>query len=279
MRITLLVHRDVHANVAVNLLLPTLDAHEVTLFLSETVGRPPKGYVLPEDLEKLKFFERDLFLNILSPLAESQASTEGRYLTFSELGRRFGRPETVLRNPNKGIGLEQLKGSRPDLVISIRYGHILRDAAITVPRLGVLNLHSGLLPRYQGILTTLHSLAEGRDEVGCTLHRIDSSAIDAGPIVGRARVPVDRARSLLWHVQELYPAGCAMIDEAVRRLVVGEQLDEEPQVEAEQTYYGLPNERHFTELREKGFAVWHGDDVDRLYRRYIREKYENSQLP
>ena len=278
MRITLLANRDVHAAVALNLLQPSLVDHEVTLFLSESVGRPRPGYVAPEGLQQLKFLEGDLFTKIIAPLAERQP-TEGRFLTFRELGRHFGRAARVLHNPNKGSGLEQLTESRPDLVVSIRYGRILRDAAIRVPRLGVLNLHSGLLPRYQGILTTLHSLIEDQGEVGCTLHRIDSAAIDAGPVVGRATVPVDRRRSLFRHVQQLYPAGCRLIADAIDALSAGREPSTAAQVQSEQVYYGLPEPEHFEALQCKGFGVWHGEDVEEVYRSFLvdpasRDKYD-----
>ncbi|MEM9555233.1 MAG: formyltransferase family protein [Acidobacteriota bacterium] len=271
MRITILAHRDLHANRAVNLLRPALAEHQVTLCLSESVGKPRAGYVPPDGLQQLKFLEQEVFNTVLSPLAERQDSTEERHLTFRELGAAFGTPTEVLASTNTRSGLERLVASRPDLVVSIRYGCILRQRAIAVPRLGVLNLHSGLLPRYQGILTTLHSLVEGRAEVGCTLHRIDSSMIDTGPIVATARIPVDPTHSLFWHIAQLYPAGCRLIADAIERLARDQPLDAVPQDPDGAAYYGLPEPEHFDALAARGIAVWHPDDLGPLYRRYLNE--------
>lgn len=254
MRITILANRDLHATLAVNYLWDALEGHEVSIFLSERVGRPRKGYVVPRELEQLQFLERDL-LRLLD-------LTSGRFFTFDRLERQRGVPVRVAQNINKGEGDRAYAASQPDLVVSIRYGCILRDAAIGVPRHGVINLHSGLLPKYPGILTTLHSLVDGETEVGCTLHRIESKAIDAGAILGTASVPVDPKRSLLAHVLALYPPGCALIADAIRRLAAGESVETTPQDPADAgTYHGLPEPEDFERLRQAGFCVWDRDDI------------------
>ena len=264
MRITILANHDLHANRAVNFLRPCLVEHEVTLFLSQKVGRPRKGYAPPQELLQLQFLERDLFARL-----PTSGGATAEFLSFEQLGELFGTAPRVLQNVNKPAGLETFQASRPDLVISLRYGCILRQPAIDVPRLGVLNLHSGLLPRYQGILTTLHSLIEGQDEVGCTLHYIDSPAIDAGPVIDTFSLAVDRERSLLWHVAQLYPGGCTLIARAVEALSQGrkpEHLAQDPSEQAE--YYGLPEAEHFAALQKTGFDVWQRRDGLELYEPY-----------
>ena len=271
MKITILANRDLHSNIAINLLRPHLDTHQVALFLSKKVGRPREGYSPPEELLQLKFLEQDLFLDAITPLAELRPRVEPDLLTFRQLGEHFGAETQLLQNVNGKKGLARFVATEPDLVLSLRYGCILRERAIAVPRLGVLNLHSGLLPRYQGVLTTLHSLIEDQPEVGCTLHYIDSPAIDAGPIVGTARVDVDPTRSLFWHVLQLYPKGCKMIGEAIKTLAAGQELAGVQQA-GEPSYYGLPEQEHFDALRSQGFDVWQRQDVVSLYRRYLSDE-------
>src|SRR4029450_8052707 len=94
--------------------------------------------------------------------------------------------------------------ARADLFISIRFGLILGTEGLGFPPRGVLNLHSGLLPRYRGVLATFRALLNGDTEIGCTLHWIDSPGIDVGPIVETARTAGAKENSLLWHSLSLY---------------------------------------------------------------------------
>ncbi len=266
MKITVLANRDIHSNIALNLLRPLWDRHDLTIMLSESVGVPATGYEPPDELRQLRFLEQQLFNYIVAPLAETQPDDGERYLTFSELA---GGDRQTVSNINAGDGLQALEDSAPDLIISIRFGLILREAAIAVPGFGVLNLHSGLLPIYKGILTTLHALAAGEPEVGCTLHLIDSPSIDAGPIVDAASIDVDRNRSLLWHVLQLYPPGCELIMRAVESLAAGESLRGAAQDNDGQPYFSLPNANDFRRLRDAGFRVWDSDDLVPVYRRFV----------
>ncbi|PZX13610.1 phosphoribosylglycinamide formyltransferase-1 [Palleronia aestuarii] len=76
----------------------------------------------------------------------------------------------------------------------------------------MLNIHPSLLPLYPGLHTHARALAAGDTEAGCTVHEV-TAALDSGPLLGQARVPVapdDTAESLAARVltaeHRLYPA-------------------------------------------------------------------------
>jgi methionyl-tRNA formyltransferase len=102
----------------------------------------------------------------------------------------LGRELTVLQ-PEKldPSALTALSELRPDVVLVVAYGHILRDDFIAVPRLGTLNLHASILPRYRGASPIQTSVAEGDTETGMTLMRIVRE-LDAGPVAELERVPI-----------------------------------------------------------------------------------------
>jgi phosphoribosylglycinamide formyltransferase-1 len=86
----------------------------------------------------------------------------------------------------------------------------------------MINIHPSLLPRYRGLNTHARALEAGDSEAGCTVHEV-TAALDDGPILGQARVPVlpgDSAQSLAGRVlvQEhiLYPA-------VLRRFAAGDR--------------------------------------------------------
>ena len=254
MRIALLTNRDLHGNISVNLLRDALAGHEVALFLSEKVGNAQPA--LPE-LRVLGALETDLPATVVWPLAEAAGrASEARYLTFRQIAESLGGPCEVLPHPNSPESLDRMRRFAPDLAISLRYGRILRDRFLEIPPLGVLNLHSGRLPHYRGILATLRALVAGDSTLGPTLHWITDGTIDTGAIVGIAEVPVQPGRSLLDHILSVYPPGVDMLKDAIRRLARGEPLPSTPQSPDEGNYYGFPAAEEFAALAERGFPLY-----------------------
>lgn len=97
-----------------------------------------------------------------------------------------------VHQPEKFDGAAQtvLAGLKPDLTLVMAYGHILRQETIATPRLGTLNLHTSILPRYRGASPIQTATACGDAETGVTLMRI-VPALDAGPVADVQCVPIN----------------------------------------------------------------------------------------
>ena len=102
--------------------------------------------------------------------------------------------------------LTQLKAYQPDVALIMAYGHILRQDFIAAPRLGTLNLHTSLLPKYRGASPIQTAIASGERETGVTLMRI-VPALDAGPIADVERVSIDALDTAL-EVEAKLAAAC-----------------------------------------------------------------------
>jgi len=86
--------------------------------------------------------------------------------------------------------LRLVKNAEP--VLGLVYGGpILRPELYTIPRLGTLGIHHGIVPLYRGKKTTFWAMYNGEPDVGVTIQRI-SSNLDAGEIVMQAKLSVDR---------------------------------------------------------------------------------------
>ena len=127
----------------------------------------------------------------------------------------------------------QLAALAPDVSLVMAYGHILRDAFIATPRLGTLNLHTSLLPKYRGASPIQTAVACGEKETGVTLMRIVRE-LDAGPIADVERVsiaPVDTALD----VESKLSAACVpLVARALPRL--GSTLEFLEQAHADATF-------------------------------------------
>ena len=213
-RITLLINRDLASNVALNLLLPQLvERHQLTAFYSDRVGTQPDA----PSLAMLFFFEHTLLDQLLFPPIDD-LSHRGNRLTFRALSTFLTAPMQRLNDPNSPSGIALLKSANPDLIVSIRYGRILKQSAIDIPHLGVLNLHSGKLPQYRGVMATFRALLAGDAELFSTLHWIDDETIDTGRIISIQGVPTDPDGCYLSNTLNLYPSGCRALLGAINTL-------------------------------------------------------------
>ena len=265
MRIAFLVNRDIESNLALNLLLPELQESAVGVFLSERVGGRTAP---PRMLGQLAFIEQDLFNNVVFPLLEHTAPVDGRFAGFGEIERRFGIPVQSLASLKDATALQSLRDARADLFVSIRFGLILGTEALEIPSRGVLNLHSGLLPEYRGVLATFRALLNGDAEIGCTLHWIDTPGIDVGHIIETARTVVMKEHSLLWHILSLYRPGARMILDAIRRLEEGEVLAGTAQDPSAGAYYSFPTEEELIRFTTMGWRLFDREDVRELLESY-----------
>ena len=268
MNITILTNRDLASCFALNRLIPGLAEHQVTVFLSSRVGSKPLA--LP--LQHLKFVEQDLLNGLIAPLLDSGALGRARVgqalFSFEQLAERVIGGVSTLNAINDAAGYERYAESKPDLVLSVRYGVILRDPAISLPKHGVLNLHSGLLPDYKGVMATFWALLNKESEIGTTLHFIEDSSIDTGSIVTTTRRPVQPDRSYFWHVLSLYELGCARILDAVEVLDRGLALERHAQPDSG-NYFSFPDQSALTRFAEQGGRLFEPDEVLSVMRQFI----------
>ena len=266
MRIVLLANRDIESNFALNLLLPEIRRNAVGIFLSEQVGG--SNTAVARMLGQLAFIEQELFNDLVFPLVDQTDHSDGSLAGFGELERRFGVPVQILASLKDPSSLQKLREMRADLFVSIRFGKIFDHETLGLPVRGVLNLHSGLLPQYRGILATFRALLNDDAEIGCTLHWIDSPGIDVGAIVEMARTPVVKEHSLLWHILSLYRPGARLIMNAIQRLERGEPIIGTPQDPSAGAYYSFPTEDDLMRFTALGWRLFDREDVRELLESY-----------
>ena len=124
--------------------------------------------------------------NNLSVLAQQQRL---RYKTLSDLAKDLKIPYYVVADHNHPKCLQILQKIHPDIII-FTGGGLLRQPLLAIPRLGVLNCHTGILPQYRGMdVVEWTAVEENIDRIGfgATLHFMDSG-VDTGPILLKKKI-------------------------------------------------------------------------------------------
>lgn len=267
MQLVVLCNRDLASCLALNLLLPELQPeHELQIVLSARVGSNPQQ---PAALQALKFAEQSLFNDVIFPLAETSRSAAAAELkTFTELAAQTGQPLLEFNNINSAPELEQFQTMAPDLAISIRYGVILKSETLAVPRLGFINLHSGQLPAYRGVMASFWAMLDGQQSLGTTLHTIDDASIDTGRIIATTQLATDPSRSYLWHVLALYEDGCREIVRAIASLAQGQSLKTRPQ-SGEGGYFSFPGNADLDRFQKQGLQLLDAQTLRGITARFL----------
>lgn len=145
---------------------------------------------------------------------------------------------------------ELLKRREVDLVLSIAATQIFRKKLLATPRLGCLNYHMGMLPRYRGRQPLFWALYHGEPNVGLTVHQMDSE-LDNGPIVVQTSVAVDPEDSLHRLYLKCLARGPELIAQAVDLL---ERCDAEriPNDRNAASYFSFPTAEDARQYRAGG---------------------------
>jgi methionyl-tRNA formyltransferase len=137
-------------------------------------------------------------------------------------GRRLAAPPVKRLAIERGIAVRQpasisraesvaeLQRIAPDLGVIAAYGQLLKQQVLDVPRLGFINVHASLLPRWRGAAPIAAAILVGDGETGATIMQV-RLALDSGPMLASVRVPIgsdDTAGTLTARVAE---AGAALL--------------------------------------------------------------------
>jgi methionyl-tRNA formyltransferase len=167
---------------------------------------------------------------------------------------------------------------RPD-VIAVFGTSLIRGPLLCRGRLGVFNLHGGLSPQYRGADCTFWALYNGEpDQVGCTLHRIDSG-IDTGKLVAHVRPEVGERDDELMLFWRAIRDSAEVYVEMLERLERGEQLGQ-PQVEKGRLYQvqqrGWREERRLATQMKNGLL--HGVKLPARVRWFVGPETEATAM-
>ena len=137
--------------------------------------------------------------------------------TALELGLPITQPEKIKNNPEFRARLENIK---PDAIIVVGYGRIIPQWMIDLPRLGNINLHGSLLPKYRGAAPIQWAIASGESMTGVTTMRIDLG-LDTGNILLQAEEPIASDDTAVTLAPRLAQAGAELMITTLAGLASG----------------------------------------------------------
>jgi len=141
---------------------------------------------------------------VLEKLADSK---EKKLMVVTQPDRPQGRGRKILPTPIKKVALskglevfqpenindeeslKRLKGCNPDIILVVAYGQILSSHILNIPKIGCINIHGSLLPKYRGAAPINRAIINGEKETGITFVFMKEK-VDAGDIIFQEKIDI-----------------------------------------------------------------------------------------
>ncbi len=169
----------------------------------------------------------------------------------NESYRRFSPNIRIVENFNSFDCAIILLRIKPDILI-LGGTRIIKDYILAIPRIGTLNVHPGLLPKYQGV-DVIPWAIYNNDEVGITVHFVDEG-IDTGKIISQAKIVINPGDNLQSISQKAMIMGGIKITEVVEKIYHNRQIKAKNQNSKGVLYYQMPNK--LIKIVERKLAQW-----------------------
>src|SRR5580698_4866773 len=161
---------------------------------------------------------------------------------------------------------ELLEALAPDVIVIIAYGQIIPRRLLPIPKLGWINLHASLLPKYRGAAPINWAIANGERKTGVTSMRIDAG-MDTGEILLQKEMDIGAAETAPELTARMSELGAPLMTETLRGLAAGtivpqpqahEHASSAPMLKKEDGHidWSRPAQEIFNRIR--GFAPWPG---------------------
>ncbi len=185
--------------------------------------------------------------------------------------------------------IDMLRKMEPDVIVVVAFGQILPKAVLDIPRLGCVNVHASLLPKFRGAAPIQWSIIAGEEVTGVTTMLMDEG-LDTGDMLLKTEVAIDQKETGGSLHDKLAAAGGELLEKTLNGLVAGTVVPEkqnndeagdyarmldkdlghidfdQPAVVIERLIRGLnPWPSAYTYLDGKTMKIWEAEVLDRNY--------------
>jgi methionyl-tRNA formyltransferase len=181
----------------------------------------------------------------------ARAKLTGR--SIARLAAERSVPMIPATSVNASEYLDEVRRLAPDVIVSVAAPEIFRKEILRIPRLGCINIHSGRLPVYRGMMPTFWQMLHGEPAVTVTVHEM-AEALDAGKILGTVTVPLRSQDSLDRVIRTTKEAGARLLIDVLSKIAQGRE-SRVPVDMSGKKYFSFPQREHVREFRKRGHRL------------------------
>lgn len=170
------------------------------------------------------------------PILETLIKNTEVQLVISKPDAFIGRKKILTPSPVKKLALshnlnvstpvkikeiyEEIKELNPDLIVTCAYGQIVPESILNIPKLGCINIHASLLPKYRGGAPIQHAIINGEEKTGITIMYMDKG-MDTGDIISMEEIPITSSDTSSSMHDKLSVLGAKLLEETLPSIIDG----------------------------------------------------------
>jgi methionyl-tRNA formyltransferase len=159
----------------------------------------------------------------------------------------------MTQSVNRPDYIEQVRAIAPDVIVSVAAPEIFRLELLKIPRLGCINIHSGRLPMYRGMMPTFWQMLRGEPAVTITVHRM-AERLDAGDVLATRHFAIKPNDSLDRVIKGTKCEGARLLIEVLRDLRA-ERAQSTPLDMKHANYFSFPKPDDVRAFRKRGHRL------------------------
>jgi len=209
---------------------------------------------------------------ILTSLLEAEYNIVG---VFTQADKKVGRKQTIEKSPVRLVAeknnlpvftpkkldeaaLIEIQNLKADLIILVAYGKILPQTVLSAPRLGAINIHPSLLPKFRGPSPIQNALLAGNKITGTTIMLMDAG-VDTGDILRQKEIVIAQNETYLELAQKLDTLSSQLLLETLPDFLAGKIVPQK-QDDVQTSYCQIIK-------KTDGQINWH-DSAENIYNKY-----------
>jgi methionyl-tRNA formyltransferase len=180
----------------------------------------------------------DVALVVTNPPKPAGRGSKPTPTAVAGVARELDLPLVEIARVRDGDGFSALDAVEPDALVVVAYGEILTPDVLDIPRLGAVNVHFSLLPRWRGAAPVQHAILAGDEVTGVTVMRMDEG-MDTGPILATRETRIDPDEDAGTLGARLSELGAPLLVDTLRGMGAG-TIEPRSQDDAAATYAPRP---------------------------------------
>ena len=173
--------------------------------------------------------------------------------SIESLAVSAGVPIVPTRSVNQPEYIEQIRAIAPDVIVSVAAPEIFKPELLSIPRLGCINMHSGRLPTYRGMMPTFWQMLRGEPAITITVHRM-AEKLDAGDVLATRLFAIKRSDSLDRIIKGTKCEGARLLI-AVLSDLRADRAQSTPLDMKQASYFSFPKSEDVREFRKRGHRL------------------------
>jgi methionyl-tRNA formyltransferase len=176
-----------------------------------------------------------------------------RRRSIEALARKESLPLLATQSVNDPDYVDRVRGLRPDVIVSVAAPEIFKQELLASARIGCVNIHSGRLPKYRGMMPTFWQMRNSEPHVTVTVHEM-APKLDAGAVLGTVEHPIHANDRLARLMVEGKREGARLLIRVLRELRAGTATPRQMDM-SNASYFSFPEREDARELRRLGHSL------------------------